>query len=210
MIEVFIDESGNLGTAGKYFIIAAVVCQDNHSKERLKRIFKKACLKYGAPDSPLKEIKGSEHDFVKLQSILTKIALRPDNEIFLLVVEKKHHKPDLDNNLNYMHLSGILIKQILKKYNDDVRITFDSRDVKATSLTSTADYLGIKAKMDWGFKHNLTVLRRESHTMYNLQAADVIAHITYRKYKNQHVHLYNIVQPRIETVIEFPIGKFGK
>jgi hypothetical protein len=46
MVEVFIDESGNQGKSGKYFVISAIVCSQPHSKERLKRIFKKACLKY--------------------------------------------------------------------------------------------------------------------------------------------------------------------
>jgi hypothetical protein len=110
----------------------------------------------------------------------------------------------------YMYLSGVLIKKILKKYQGDIRITFDARDVKATSLTSIADYLKIKAAVDWGFKQKLEVIRKESHTMYCLQAADLIAHVTYRKYKDGHEHLLSIVMPRIEGRIEFPLGKFGQ
>jgi hypothetical protein len=166
MVEVFIDESGNLGKAGKYFIIAAVACQDEHSKNRLKRIFKKACLSYSPTKKPLKEIKASGQTFEHLQELLTKVALRPDHELFVLAVEKKQHKTKLDNNLDYMYLSGVLLKRILKKYDDDIHITFDARDVKATSLTSIADYLMIKAEVDWGCKHKLEVSRKESHTKW--------------------------------------------
>lgn len=210
MIEVFIDESGNLGRSGKYFVIAAVVCSEAHSKDRLKRIFKKACLDYGAPRKPLPEIKSNALQFAQLQELLNKLALRTDHEIFILAVEKKHHKVDLESNLNYMYLSGVLIKRILKKYNDDLRITFDARDVKQTSLSSIADYLKIKAVMDLGFQHQLDIKRRESHSIYCLQAADLIAHITYRKYKDNHEHLLGIARPCIEEIIEFPLGKFGK
>jgi hypothetical protein len=210
MIEVFIDESGNMGRSGKYFVIAAVVCPNSSSKNRLKRIFKKSCLKYSSTKEPLKEIKASEQPFEHLQELSNKVAQKPDHELYIIVVEKKHYKTKLDNNLDYMYLSGFLIKRVLKKYNDDIRITFDARDVKATSLTSIADYLKIKAEMDWGFKHNLEVSRKESHTMYCLQAADLIAHISYRKYKDDRRHLFDIVSPRAEEVIKFPIGKFGK
>lgn len=210
MVEVFIDESGNQGDTGKYFVIAAIVCPEVQSFHRLKRIFKKACLEYGSRRRPLKEIKGNRLSFARLQELLNKVAARADHEIFILVVEKKHHKSGLPNNLDYMYLSGVLIKRILKKYNDDIKITFDARDVKATSLTAIADYLKIKASMDWGFKHSLEVQRRESHLVYCLQAADLLAHVTYRKYKNGQEHLLGIVRPRVEEIIEFPIGKFGK
>ncbi len=210
MIDVFIDESGNQGTSGKYFVIAAVVCSDPHGVPRIKRIFKKACLKYGDSAGPLKEIKAHALDFMQLQSLLNKVALRPDHEIFILVAEKRHMKTNLEHNLHYNYLSGVLIKRILKKYNDDIRITFDARDVKATSLTSIGDYLKIKADVDWNFKHNLQVLRRESHAVYCLQAADLVANVAYKKYANTQTHLLNVLQPRIEAIIELPIGKFGK
>jgi hypothetical protein len=210
MIDVFIDESGNQGKSGKYFIIAAVVCSDAHSKDRLKRIFKKACLEYSSSNTPLKEIKSSSLKFPRLQELLNKVAQRTDHEIFILALEKKHLKTGLEPNLDYMYLSGVLIKRILKKYDDDIRITFDARDVKQTSLTSIADYLRIKAMVDWGFKHKLEIKRRESHLVYCLQAADLLAHVTYKNYTYGQEHLLNIVKPRVEEVIEFPLGKFGK
>lgn len=210
MIEVFIDESGTPNGTGKYMVMAAVVCSDAHSKYRLKRIFKDACLKYGTKGKPLLEIKSSLQRFDRLQELLNKVVFRPDHELFLLIVEKKHHKTGLGANLDYMYLSGVLIKRILKKYDDDMTITFDARDVKATSLTSIADYLKIKAKMDWGFKHKLEVRRRQSHKVYCLQAADLIAHVTYRKYRDGKAHLLNIAKPRIEQIIEFPLGRFGR
>ncbi|MDB5183155.1 MAG: hypothetical protein JWO47_939 [Candidatus Saccharibacteria bacterium] len=210
MIEVFIDESGNQGKRGKYFIISAVVCSEPHSKERLKRIFKKACLKFSEDGIPLREIKSSSLSFEQLQTLLNKVALRTDHEIFIMALDKKHLKTGLGTNLDYMYLSGVLIKRILKKYNDDITITFDARDVKQTSLTSIADYLMIKAAVDWGFTHKLEVKRKESHLVYCLQAADLLTHVAYRRYADNNKHLLSIVAPRIEEIIEFPVGKFGK
>jgi hypothetical protein len=100
MVEVFIDESGNLGKNGKYFVIAAVVCPEDKSRTRLKRIFRKACLDYSSTNTPLREVKASEQSFDNLQELLNKVALRPDHELFILVVEKKHHKTGLENNLD--------------------------------------------------------------------------------------------------------------
>lgn len=210
MVDVFIDESGNQGAQGKYFVIAAIVCSESHSKYRIKRIFKKSCLKFSRTSTPLPEIKSSSLDFMQHQELLNKISLRTDHEIFILAIDKKQFKSNLDNNLQYSYLSGVLIKQILKKYNSDIRITFDQRDVKATSLTSIADYLKIKADIDWGFKHNLEVLRKDSRTVYCLQAADLIAYTAYNRYSSKREHLLKVLSPRIEKLIEFPIGKFTK
>lgn len=210
MIEVFIDESGNLGKGGKYFVISAVVCPDDKSKYRLKRIFKKACLKYSSSNRPLKEIKTNKLKFPRIQELATQIVSKPDHEIFLLIVEKKHFKTKLDSNLTYMYLSGILIKQILKSYDDDITITFDARDVKQTSITAISDYLKIKAYQDWDFKYSLDVYRKESHLVYCLQLADFASNCTYRFYTDGKKQSLNILKPRIEKRIEYPIGKFGK
>jgi hypothetical protein len=210
MVEVFIDESGNLGKGGKYFVMAAVVCSNNKSKTRLKRILKKACLEFSSTNTPLKEIKSNELSFEQLQEVATKVISKADHEIFILAVEKKHFKTRLENNLSYMYLSGILSKQVLKKYDDDLTITFDARDVKQTSLTAISDYLKIKAYEDWGFKHELSVYRKESHTMYCLQAADFAAHTAYRHYKDGMKQGMKLLSQRIEKTIEYPIGKFGK
>lgn len=209
MVEVFIDESGNQGSQGKYFIIAAVVCPTNRTRFRLKRIFKKACLKYSKEDAPLPEIKSNALGFEQLQELLNKMALRPDYSLFILVADKQHLKTNLDHNLYYNYLSGVLIQRILSKYADDVRITFDARDVKQTSLTSIADYLKIKAAIDWGFKYTLQVARKDSRTVFCLQAADLVAHVAYKKYSADGNHLFGLLRPRIEKLVAFPRGKFG-
>jgi hypothetical protein len=138
------------------------------------------------------------------------MSLRPDFEVFILVLDKNQLKTGLGTNLDYMYLSGVLIKRILSKYDDDIIVTFDARDVKQTSLTSIEDYLKIKAAIDWNFKNRLEIKRKESHTVYCLQAADLISHVVYKKYVYSKKHLLNIIQNRIEACIEYPIGRFGK
>lgn len=212
MVTAFIDESGNLGTADRYFVLAAVVCSNDSSKNRIKRIMKKACLDCSSDGKPLEEIKSSELNFTQKQKIVNKLVGKADHEVFILVCDKNHIEEHLKDkkNIIYNYLSGFLVKRIVRKYNDDVRIIFDERSTKVKSMNSLLEYLQTKVHIEWGFTKNFTVEQSDSKSMYCLQAADLVSNITFRKYERGKSHLLELLDPRIESVVEFPFAKFGK
>ncbi|PID32031.1 hypothetical protein CR970_02680 [Candidatus Saccharibacteria bacterium] len=211
---IYVDESGNLGKNGKYFVIAAIVTDDKKAFQRIKRIMKKACLEFadeGAP--PLDEIHSTLLSFTQRQDLMNKLSNRADHGIFLLVADKKHltfELSDQNRNIGYNYLSGILVKRIIRKYDDDTCFTFDGRSTKVTSRDSLLDYLRIKANIEWGYKHTLELKQADSRSVYCLQAADLLANVSYRAYRDNRHNLLNIARPRIETIVEFPFAKFNK
>ncbi len=211
---MYVDESGNLGKNGKYFTIAAIAVDDKKAYHRIARIMKQACLEL-APEGekPLDEVHSTLLKFEQKQDLLNKLATRADHEIFILVADKKHltfELSDKNRNIGYNYLSGILVKRIVRKYDDDICFTFDGRSTKVTSRDSLLDYLRIKSNIEWGYKHNLDLRQSDSRSVYCLQAADLLANVSYRAYRDDKHHLLDIAKPRIETVIEFPFAKFNK
>ena len=213
MVNVFIDESGNLGKGGDFFTIAAVVFSQTAGQNRLKRLMRKACLDYSPTGSPLRELKANSLSFPRKQQLLNKISTRADHEIFYITAQKQHVtmlQQGRDKNLVYNYLAGILVMEIIKKYNDDICLNFDQRTTKVASMNSLKDYIRIKAYTAGGFQHTLHVGQYDSHSMYNLQTADILAGIINGSYVRQNKHLIQIIEERLEAKIEFPREKFDK
>ena len=110
MADVYVDESGDLGTNGeRFFVIALIVAQ---KQERIKNIVKHFCSAHG-----IREIKASSLDFPKKQDLLNKLVSVDDHSISYIVVDKKHiSKTKLfeDKNLIYNYIFQHLIKPIIK------------------------------------------------------------------------------------------------
>ena len=213
MVNVFLDESGNLGRGGDFFTIAAVVFSQSAGQNRLKRLMRKACLDYSPTNTPLRELKANSLSFPQKQQLLNKISTRADHEIFYITAQKQHVtmlQQGRDKNLVYNYLAGILVMEIIKKYNDDICLNFDQRTTKVASMNSLKDYIRIKAYTTGGFQHNLHVGQYDSHSMYNLQTADIVAGIVNGSYVRQNKHLIGIIEERLEAKIEFPREKFDK
>ncbi len=213
MIRVFLDESGNLGRGGDFFTIAAVAFSDPKGEVRLKRVMKKACLKYSSDTTPLSELKANRLSLPQKQELLQKIAVRADHEIFYITAQKQHItmlQQGRDKNLVYNYLAGILTLEIIKKYNDDICLNFDQRTTKVASMNSLNDYIRLKAYTTGKFQHTLVVGQYDSKAMYNLQTADILAGVVNGSYVHQNKHLLKIIEQRLEAKIEFPIAKFDK
>jgi hypothetical protein len=218
MITVFIDESGNLGRGGRYFVLAAVVFDDRNSgSKRIKRLVKRTSLRIGKAKygKPLEELKARDDlSFVDRQRFLQNMAKRPDHEIFYFIADKKHvsmlqqGKP---KNLAYNFFSGLLAREIAKKYpTQDISILFDERTTKVASMNSLSDYIRIKLYTMVGFYGNITVDQANSKSSLGLQAADVISNTIYQSIKSGKQHFLKIIESRIESRQHFPQGKFGK
>lgn len=169
MITVFIDESGNLGRGGRYFVLAAVVFDDRNSgSKRIKRLVKRTALNVGLAQNgkPLKELKSGNLSFVNRQKFLQLMAKQPDHEIFYFVADKRHvsmlsqGKP---KNLVYNYFSGLLAREIAKKYPlQDISILFDNRTTKVASMNSLSDYIRINLYTMKSFYGNINVEQADS------------------------------------------------
>lgn len=213
MISVFLDESGNLGNGGEFFTIAAVAFSQTKGQNRLKRLMKRACLDYSPNGKPLLELKANQLTFPQKQDILNKIAVRADHEIFYITAQKKYVtmlQQGRDKNLVYNYLAGILVMEIIRKYNDDICLNFDQRTTKVASMNSLKDYIRIKAYTTGRFQHTLHIGQYDSRSMYNLQTADILAGIINGSYVRTSKHLLSIIEARLESKIQFPKEKFDK
>ncbi len=100
---------------------------------------------------------------------------------------------------------------IFAKYNDDFEIIFDQRTTCVKSMNSLPDYITINAYT----RHNcvdkkVTVIQRDSKTLRNLQAADVIAGTVYHAYTYGHAHFLDMIKPRVIKKDEFPRNNFKR
>ena len=214
MITAYIDESGNLGRGGDYFVLAAIVYDNKKGENRIKRIIKKEqqLLAKENQTASLSEIKSWSLSFSQRQRILNKIVSRADNDIYYLAIYKKNVtllNQDKPKNLVYNYFAKILTDMIFAKYNDDFRIIFDQRSTCVESMNSLPDYITIGAYTNHNHADkNVEVLQRDSKTLYNLQAADIIAGTVYYAYKDSRKHFLDIIGSRVVKKDEFPRNNF--
>lgn len=202
MVTVFVDESGDLGKKGRYFVIAMLVPQRG---KRIVNFMKKFCLKYG-----LIEVKAAQLSFPQKQRIFDRLTSANDYTISYIVLDKyniDNHKLFEDKNLFYNYLFSFLIKKTIKSVNQDISILLDNHSTKVKSINSLCDYIKIKALTQWGYKHNLSIKYTNSEDSKVVQAADIVANSIYAKYTYGKDHFYNMLT--ISESIKFPESKFG-
>lgn len=214
VIKVFIDESGNLGRGGRYFVLAATVFQTDKGAQRAKRVIRKAQQHIASthPTRHFPEIKSCILPFPERQRILNKMISRADLDLFYLVVDKSHVsllRQGKPKNLIYNYFAKLLTDQIFAKYNDDFHVIFDQRSTSVKSMNSLPDYIMLNAyTQHQHLTKTVEVKQMDSRTAYNLQAADVIAGTIYRAYNLGNPHFLNLIRPRVVKAEEFPQNHF--
>ena len=214
MITAYIDESGDLGRGGDYFVLAAIVYDNKKGENRIKRVIKneQRLLARENQCSSLSEVKSWSLSFAQRQRILNKIVSRADNDIYYLAIYKKNInllKQNKPKNLVYNYFAKILTDMIFAKYNDDFMIIFDQRSTCVKSMNSLPDYITINAYTNHNHADkDVKVVQRDSKTLYNLQAADVIAGTIYHAYKDSRRHFLDIISSRVVKQDEFPRRDF--
>ncbi len=210
MIRVFIDESGNMGRGGQYFVLAAVVCDTDKGDQRIKRIIRKEqqIIAKDRMIPEIEEIKSSFLTFPQRQRILNKIVARTDVDLYYLVVDKnqvellQYKKP---KNLVYNYFAKLLTDKVFAKYNDNFSIIFDQRSTSVKSMHSLIDYITINAyTLFHQVENNVEVRQMDSKTSYNLQAADILAGTIYQAYVSQKRHFLELIKRNVINANEFP------
>lgn len=207
---IYIDESGNLGKDGRFFVIAALMPSNS---KRIKNLVRHAFVKYCSVNRLLTdELKGSLLTFPQRQDFLKRLCNKDDFRCSYIVADKKHLLPRIlqDKNICYNYLTSHLLKPLLRSASEDVHIIFDNHTIKVASINSLADYIKIEAYSKWGFTHNLTITYQDSKSHLNLQAVDMLANTIYGKYHYRKQHLYNLLVAHFGRKIRFPYDKFGQ
>lgn len=212
VMKVYIDESGNLGRGGRYFIITCLI---PHTLNRLKNVVKSCRKKFGkerpGDGQPLDELKGSKLSFTERQHFLNKLTKKQDFEFAYIVADKKYLVSELlaRKNICFNYLTSTLLKSIVCGAEEDVEILCDNKDIKVTSGKSLEDYLQAEAYSRWGFKYNLRVNYADSKKYHHLQCVDVISNTVSGRYFLNLGHCYSILREHKLRGIRFPHDKFG-
>lgn len=202
MKTLFVDESGDLGTKERYFIITLLAPQRS---KRICNFMRKFCA-----ESKIQEVKASQLSFSQKQALFNKLCSANDYTVSYIVADKLNidNKKILeDKNLCYNYLFSFLVKKTVKSTQEDIMILLDNHTTKVKSINSLSDYIKLKAYTQWGYAHNLSICYVDSKNSKVVQAADVASNAIYAKYTYGKAHFYNMLT--ISESIKFPYSKFG-
>lgn len=207
MLQLFIDESGDLGKKGRFFVIAALI--PNNTK-RIKNLIKHCCVSFG-DKKPLSEIKGTHLTFPQRQQLINSMLSKDDFRIVYITADKKYLTPELfqRKSICFNYLTQHMLRPIIKETNEDIELILDNRNIKVASGNTLRDYLEIEAITKWDYKHKIHLKYLDSKNSKNLQAVDVIANTIFQKYERHCTHSYRLLEPQIRYGKRFPFKNFG-
>lgn len=120
----FVDESGDLGNKGRYFVITLLAPQKS---KRIINFMRKFCVK-----NSLQEVKASQLSFQQKQFIFNKLCSANDYTVSYIVADKQNidNKKILeDKNLCYNYLFSFLVKKTIK-ISESIKFPCDKFDFK--------------------------------------------------------------------------------
>lgn len=212
MIRVYVDESGNMGAEGEYFVLAAVVFKTEKSEVRARRLIRKE-QRLGAAGEKLRkvrrEVKFSKMKFEQRQRVLNGIAREESVDVFYFVAYKPRCAllmAGKKKNLIYNYFSKLLMERVFRRYDDDFEIVFDQRATAVKSMNSLTEYIQISAYVDFPnlTGKRVTVNQADSRTNFLLQVADVVAGAAAQAYTLGNRHFLEILGRKIKAIDEFP------
>lgn len=211
------DESGNLGQAGRYFVIA---CIDTKEYKALHNIMKRKLKKAKDLFPELStqhahEVKANEaYPCVKyhiLECIISK-----NVKVSYIVADLNHVDSKLleDKNILYNFIMKLLISKVITEKDKETKINIicDNKTTKVASKNSLGDYLKLYLNYECGYNLDLNILFKDSDAgdAFIIQAADYVANAVYTYYEYNNSIYKNLMVAKYEIEDEFPKGKFGK
>jgi hypothetical protein len=214
MTRVFIDESGNLGRGGRFFVLAAAVFLTRQAAKSASRYVRKMQKCMGYDGAPLTELKSCKMQFTERQTLLNDLMRRENLEFYYLVIEKARVSllhANYPQNLVYNYFTKLLVDEIFAAHKGKIQITLDERSTKIKSANSLRDYLLIDAYANFGKKRDeIEIEQADSRAVYNLQLADLLAGTVYQAYTRQQRHFLDIIGRKIRSANEFPEASFSR
>ncbi|BFH66270.1 hypothetical protein J27TS7_11160 [Paenibacillus dendritiformis] len=210
-MNLFFDESGNMGRDGRYFTIACVACKND---KQLNNALSRAELKTKRQFPYFKrfqEVKASDSNPVIKDYYLRKIASK-EVEIRYIVADLENVKSRLkeDSNLLYNYMLHFLITPYARIPNvNHLNIVLDNRTIRVQSVNSFADYIKIKMQYEFQCRYSINVKYMESQNSYGIQAADFIANAVQTKYQYDYGYYYSLFENKVVQRELFPRAYFG-
>lgn len=222
-INLYMDESGNLGTGmGRYFLICALEVDATLKSSIVKRAGRVICRFKEDNNIPkTTELKGYSLSKERRNELLEKI-LYKGIKVRYIVLDLKQTtmlltKPD-DKNACFNYLVQLIVKQVIGEMPDieKINLFLDNRSVKIGNRLSLKPYLYNKLVLEQleskrrvkRIEFEITYL--ESESCYLIQWADIVANSLYKKYNTKEDLFYKKIKPYIVFESRFPSKKFGK
>lgn len=211
------DESGNLGTSGRYFVIS---CIDTTNAKELHNIMKRKLKQAGNMFPELKilhahEIKAKDA-YPCIKHHILECIVSKNTTISYIVIDLNHVDKKLlkDKNILYNFASKILISKLVTK-NDEgktVNILFDKKTTKITSTNSLREYIIAHLVYEEGLNININFEYKDSDAgdAFVIQAADYVANGLYTSYEYNNDTYKNIIKKNVNIIQHFPYKNFGK
>ena len=195
-INLYLDESGNLGTNGRYFLICALEIKEQDAKslgKRAGRIINRFKIKHNIPKT--KEIKGWRLKHEERVQLLEHILYR-GIKIRYIILDLNHttmllKKAD-DKNACYNYLVQLIGNRLSLKpylYNKLILEQLETKEY-VNRIEFQTHYM-------------------ESSNCYLIEWADIIANSLYKKYNSNINEYYNQIKPFIIHENKFPSKTFG-
>lgn len=211
------DESGNLGSSGRYFVIA---CIDTKNYKSLHNIMKK---KLGIAKQKFQELAHLHANEIKAKEaypcikyhLLETIASK-ELRISYIVADLKYIKPHLlkEKNILYNFLMKLLIDRLVseKDNNTTLNIICDNHTTKIASGNSFEEYIKLHLlyEKEYDIKLNIIYMDSDDRSAYPVQAADYVANALYGCFEYKDKIYYNRFRSKIHASITFPYKYFGK
>ena len=221
-VNLYIDESGNLGTGmGRYFLICALEVDPTLKNAISKRAGRVICRFKQKNDIPkITELKGSRLKDDDRLELLDKILFKGIKVRYIVFDLKQTTmllaKSD-DKNACFNYLIQLIVKRIVEEYKDveKINLYLDNRSVKIGNRLSLKPYLYNKLVLEQlETKNNVKRIEFdinyfESESCYLVQWADIVANSLYKKYNSNNEKFYAKIKPYIVYERRFPSKKFG-
>lgn len=222
-VNLYIDESGNLGTGmGRYFLICALEVDLTLKNAISKRAGRVICRFKQKNDIPkITELKGSRLKDDDRLELLDKILFKGIKVRYIVLDLKQTTmllaKSD-DKNACFNYLIQLIVKRIVEEYKDveKINLYLDNRSVKIGNRLSLKPYLYNKLVLEQlETKNNVKRIEFdinyfESESCYLIQWADIVANSLYKKYNSNNEKFYAKIKPYIVYESRFPSKKFGQ
>ena len=222
-VNLYIDESGNLGTGmGRYFLICALEVDSTLKNSISKRAGRVICrFKQKNAISKITELKGSKLKDEDRLELLDKILFKGIKVRYIVLDLKQTTmllaKSD-DKNACFNYLIQLIVKRIVEEYKDveKINLYLDNRSVKIGNRLSLKPYLYNKLVLEQlETKNNVKRIEFdinyfESESCYLIQWADIVANSLYKKYNSNNEKFYAKIKPYIVYENRFPSKKFGQ
>lgn len=209
MLRIYIDESGDLGSGSRFFVMAAVVFLSDIANKKGSRLVRKMRKRMKA-----EELKSNRMTFAERQAIINRLMSIGGLYFFYFIAEKNQVsllRGGYSKNLIYNYFAKLLVDEIFKTYREKMRIIFDARTTKVQSMNSLKDYLLIDAYANFKKRHDEVEIEQEdSRAVNNLQLADLISGTVYQAYTRGKRHFLDIIGRKVCSANEFPAASFSR